>query len=280
VHFEPIPTLDCHAGANEMSALPFHHRVATAHPSKAAPTPQTAASALFKALPLTSASAKPGKARTPTTAADPTGGPTPAPVVAPARLSQHDRHLVHIQTPTGPFRQNVTGVPRRGRGRPRKTADPLTVPGKALRPTTKEYVLKHPSLDQYRHLEHHLFSDPQTKRIYSVLLIYYDPGHKKPMAFRRSIDDDPEDPQDSMAFPLGGPNGIAELVAAFRPGLLPTTDPAYATPWPQSEAEMLHLQQQDGRYQPILAALPSTANRRGYAPASIMKPDLGQSACA
>jgi hypothetical protein len=38
-------------------------------------------------------------------------------------------------------------------------------------------------------------------RVYSVLLMYYDPRSKTPVAFRRSIDDDPDDPDDDKAFP-------------------------------------------------------------------------------
>jgi hypothetical protein len=96
--------------------------------------------------------------------------------------------------------------------------------------------------------------------------MYYDPRSKTPVAFRRSIDDDPDDPDDDKAFPLGGPGGVAELVAKFRHNGLPTTDPAYETPWPLTEAEMLHLQRQDPRFQPILTALTDKISGIEYTP--------------
>jgi hypothetical protein len=63
--------------------------------------------------------------------------------------------------------------------------------------------------------------------VYTVYLLMYDP-RKTPVAFRRSIDDDPDDPDDDKAFPLGGPEAWRS-VAKFRHNGLPTTDPAYET---------------------------------------------------
>ena len=135
------------------------------------------------------------------------------------------------------------------RGRPRSLS--ITSLPLPERRSNANYITDHPLVRQYKHLEDSYFEDPTTHRIYTVVLVFYDPLHQTVAAFRRSADDDPEDPLDAHPWRVEGEHGIAELVKNFQD----PWDGEIQTPWPTSEEEMLALQKDDPQWQETIQLL-------------------------
>ena len=106
-------------------------------------------------------------------------------------------------------------------------------------------------------MEHCIFKDPKTNRIYKVSIIAFD-RTKGVIAYRRSLDDLPPDENDDKPWKVEGVNGIAEAVAKYHAehgdSRYPTTT-EQTIKWPSSEQEMLLIQQGDPNLSQIMEQL-------------------------
>jgi uncharacterized protein YjbJ (UPF0337 family) len=69
-----------------------------------------------------------------------------------------------------------------------------------------------PAVQPYKDLEWRIFTDPITKRTYTVTLVYYDHDVGAIACYRKVLDDNPPHPWDNLPWPVEGENGIASLV--------------------------------------------------------------------
>jgi hypothetical protein len=147
---------------------------------------------------------------------------------------------------------------KRKRGRPRKSIrappEPVGVP---FYESKLNIDINHPELKKHKRLEHKIFQDPLTNRLYKVTLVAYDKDEGV-VAYRRCLDDDPPDPKDDKPWKVEGSRGIARLIAVYHLSQDDADNPistAPLTPWPTSELEMLQLQRLDPNLQPVIEHL-------------------------
>ena len=169
---------------------------------------------------------------------------------------QHEPLPAHLRPLV--VRQNFEEALKRGRGRPRKTVIAASKPvGKAYNDKTSNFKVVDKRIEPYKHLEHKIFIDPTTERVYKVVQLAYDKTHGV-VAYRRCLDDDPPDQKDDKPWKVTGSDGIANLVSVYHNAQEDPSEPMSAAPatiWPESEEEMLRLQKHDPNLQPIIAQL-------------------------
>jgi len=167
-----------------------------------------------------------------------------------APLPAHLRPLV--------IRQNYEEAAKRGRGRPKKSIiQPSTPVGKAYNDQTSNFKVVDERIEPYKYLEHKIFIDPNTERVYKVVQLAYDRTNGV-VAYRRCLDDDPPDQKDDKPWKVTGSDGIANLVSVYHNAQEEPSEPmsaAPATAWPDSEEKMLQLQKQDPNLQVIIEQL-------------------------
>jgi transposase InsO family protein len=156
------------------------------------------------------------------------------------------------------MRKHYVAPPKRTRGRPKKTIivypEPVGVP---YYENGINIDINHPELARYKRLEHKIFQDPLTNRLYKVTLLAYDKDEGV-VAYRRCLDDDPPDPKDDRPWKVEGSTGIARLVALYHICQDNPSNPistAPLTPWPTNELEMLRLQKLDPNLQTVIEYL-------------------------
>ena len=167
-------------------------------------------------------------------------------------LPQHLRPLV--------LRKNYDEAIKRGRGRPRRAIiQPSTPVGRPYNDQVSNFTIVDERIEPYKHLEHKIFIDPNTERVYKVVQLAYDRTHGV-VAYRRCLDDDPPDQKDDRPWKVTGSDGIANLVSLYHSAQEDPNEPMSAAPvvpWPESEKDMLELQRNDPNLQPIIAQLES-----------------------
>ena len=167
-----------------------------------------------------------------------------------APLPAHLRPLV--------IRQNYEEAAKRGRGRPKKSIiQPSTPVGKAYNDQTSNFKVVDERIEPYKYLEHKIFIDPNTERVYKVVQLAFDRTNGV-VAYRRCLDDDPPDQKDDKPWKVTGSDGIANLVSVYHNAQEEPSEPmsaAPATAWPDSEEKMLQLQKQDPNLQVIIEQL-------------------------
>ena len=169
---------------------------------------------------------------------------------------QHEPLAAHLRPLV--LRTNYDEAIKRGRGRPRKNIiQPSTPVGRAYNDQVSNFTTVDERIEPYRHLEHKIFIDPNTERVYKVVQLAYDRTHGV-VAYRRCLDDDPPDQKDDRPWKVTGSDGIANLVSLYHSAQEDPNEPMSAAPvitWPESEKDMLVLQKNDPNLQPIIAQL-------------------------
>ena len=101
-----------------------------------------------------------------------------------------------------------------------------------------------------------MFADPNTNRPYIVTVVCYNKTPKKPIAYRRNLDDLASDPYDDHPFEIEGNEGIEKLVEKYRRLYDKELRSIYPElNWPNTETEMLEIHKQDDLLGPVIAQL-------------------------
>ena len=77
---------------------------------------------------------------------------------------------------------------------------------------TVNFDITHQALSRYKELVGKIFSDPNNNRPYILTVVCYNKTLKKPMAYRRNLDDSAPDPYDDYLFEIEAKEGIEKLV--------------------------------------------------------------------
>jgi len=101
---------------------------------------------------------------------------------------------------------------------------------------------KEEEASKYDYLVGRCFVHPNTKRLYEVVRIYWNRRRNEYAAYRQPIDGDLAMDEDKYSFSVEGFNGVKELTHRYSKN---AGDMGMLCSWPQSEKEMLILQQQD-----------------------------------
>ena len=174
------------------------------------------------------------------------------------RAPKGDKRQI-IKEPSFPIiqREMINTAPKRPRGRPKKEAHRRLLPMLEKPKSRINFDITNRSLEPYQSLLGKIFIDPNTGRPYTVTVICYNQTLKRPMAYRKCLDDNPPDPFDDHPFELLGNNGIETLVMDYQMNYVEDVRRA-AVPensWPRSEEEMLKLQKEDPNLNPIIQRL-------------------------
>ena len=81
---------------------------------------------------------------------------------------------------------------------------------------TVKFHITHQALSRYKELVGKIFADPNTNRPYILTVVCYNKTLKKPVAYRRNLDDLAPDPYDDHPFDTEGNEGIKQLVEENR----------------------------------------------------------------
>ena len=141
---------------------------------------------------------------------------------------------------------------------------PKTVKGKITTPLEADEEIRAARIQvgetkayNYQHLIGRIFRHPDNNQTYEVAEVHYDPEHDTVAAFREPIHESAASEADRLCYAVEGNTGIAKLVEKYNQFADLETD----QPWPQNEAQMLALQQNDPEWQPILKMLKGTTDR-------------------
>ena len=160
--------------------------------------------------------------------------------------------------PTNLYRDNKPPPPKQRKKYQAAHVKPIDVPPIAIREF--DIDTDHPQAQAVRNLKGSVFRDPNTDRLYEVILIYYDHKYKRPVAYRRPLDDIPPDPFDARPWEIEGETGIRKLINQYKSEQPHLNNMEPTTPWPSTEGKMLTLQRQDPNWQPIIDQLLQTGD--------------------